>query len=273
MTILRWNNFAKRLARLEAQRRVRHQDPSHLQWFRQDPTQIMIRAGVQPDSWQESVLRSQSLRQLLLCARQSGKSMVAAALALRVALLEAPALVLLLSPTLRQSSELFGDKVLRLYNALDRPVRALQRSALAMSLANGSRIISLPGDEKNVRGYSGVSLLVVDEAARVPDPLYLAIRPMLAVSQGRIVCLSTPFAKRGWFFEAWTGPESWERFRVTAQECPRISPEFLAEEQRALGPRWFAQEYLCSFEDSVGQVFSPTDIAAALSDIEVLAID
>jgi hypothetical protein len=237
-----------------------------LQQVRHDPALFMDWAGLPPDPWQKRLLRSQSPRSLLLCCRQAGKSTVTAALALRVALLEPPALVLLLSPTLRQSGELFRDKVLRLYNALGRPVATVQETALTLGLANGSRIVSLPGDEKNIRGYSGVSLLIVDEAARVDDALYFAVRPMLAVSRGRLVCLSTPFGKRGWFFEAWTSADSWDRYRIIADECPRITREFLAEEQRALGPRWFAQEYLCSFEDVVDAVFAHEDIMAALSD-------
>jgi hypothetical protein len=135
-----------------------------------------------------------------------------------------------------------------------------------MELANGSRIVALPGDEKNIRCYSGVSLLIVDEAARVEDALYYAVRPMLAVSRGRMVCLSTPFGKQGFFFEAWTGTDTWNRYRIIADECPRITPDFLAEERRALGPRWFAQEYLCSFEDTTDAVFAYDDIMAALSE-------
>jgi hypothetical protein len=201
-----------------------------------------------------------------MCAtRQGGKSCLAAALAVRTALLEAPALVLLLSPSQRQSGELFRDKFLPLYNRLGRPVPAVQESALQMTLANGSRIISLPGDEETIRGYSGVRLLVVDEAARVPDALYRSVRPMLAVSRGRLVCLSTPFGKRGWFYETWHGAESWVRVRVTADECPRITAKFLAEEKVALGDRWFRQEYYCSFEDTIDAVFSSEDILAACS--------
>jgi hypothetical protein len=91
------------------------------------------------------------------------------------------------------------------YRALEDKAAAVKdESALRLELRNGSRIVSLPGDETTVRGYSGVRLLVVDEAARVPDDLYFSIRPMLAVSGGRLVCLSTPFGKRGFFYEAWT---------------------------------------------------------------------
>src|SRR5208282_1075770 len=100
-------------------------------------------------------------------------------------------------------------------------------------LANGSRIVSLPGDEKNIRGFSGVALLVIDEAARVLDSLYCSVRPMLAVSRGRMVALSTPYGKRGWFHDEWHGAGEWQRVRITAPECPRITAEFLAEEKRA----------------------------------------
>jgi hypothetical protein len=202
---------------------------------------------------------------LLLCSRQSGKSTVAAALAVKAALLEAPALVLLLSPTLRQSGELFRDKILTFYNRLGRPVRVTQESSLQMTLANGSRIISLPGDEETIRGYSGVRLLIVDEASRVHDALYYAIRPMLAVSQGRMICLSTPWGRRGWFFETWHGKEEWQRVRIPAQECPRISPQFLADERRAIGDRWFEQEYECRFLDTINSVFNYEDIMAAVA--------
>jgi hypothetical protein len=134
-----------------------------------------------------------------------------------------------------------------------------------LGLANGSRVISLPGDEGTVRGYSGVALLVIDEAARVSDDLYRGVRPMLAVSGGRLVALSTPFAKMGWFYDAWQSSQEWQRVRITAQDCPRISAEFLAEERSVLGPRWYAMEYGCEFQDCVGSLFDAEDIQAALT--------
>ncbi len=242
--------------------------------FRADPVKIMADANLVPDQWQTTLLSSNSPRTLLLCSRQAGKSTVAAALALQAALLQAPALVLLLSPALRQSAELLL-KALELYKAIGRPVATIRPrdNALKIELANGSRIISLPGNEATIRGYSGAALLVIDEASRVPDDLYRSVRPMLAVSRGRLVCLSTPFGKRGWFFEEWQGENRWERVRITADECPRISKEFLEEEQRALGERWYRQEYFCSFEDAVDSVFSHADVLAATqTDLQPLFI-
>jgi hypothetical protein len=88
---------------------------------------------------------------------------------------------------------------------------------------------------------------------------------MLAVSKGRLIALSTPFGRRGWFHDAWNSAEPWQRVRVTAAECPRISPDFLAEERRSIGERWFAQEYGCEFLTAVGAVFRGEDIDAALT--------
>ena len=231
-----------------------------------DPATALSAAGMTPDPWQAGLLRAAPPRTLLLCSRQAGKSQTSAALAVRTALLEPGSLILLLSPTLRQSSELFR-KVLDLYRRLGRPVPSLRPkdSALRMELVNESRVESLPGTEGTVRSFSSVRLLVIDEAARVPDSLYFAVRPMLAVSGGSLIALSSAWAKLGWFYEAWVGGADWHRIRVTAHDCPRISPEFLREEREALGPRWFQMEYLCEFTDAIDALFTEEDVRAALT--------
>ena len=198
--------------------------------LRLDPASIMERGGMPPDPWQQRLLRSNAERVLLLCSRQSGKSTVTAAMALHEVLFRPKSLVLLLSPSLRQSQELFR-KVTDFRSRLDEPIPVAEESALRVELQNGSRIVALPGTEETVRGFSGVRLLVVDEAARVDDALYFSIRPMLAVSGGRMVCLTTPFGKRGFFYNEWTGDGPWNRIKVTAKECPRISENFLEEEK------------------------------------------
>ena len=180
-------------------------------------------------------------------------------------MLDGPALVLLLSPTQRQSGELFR-KLLDLYRDLDQPVAAVKETILTLELCNGSRVVSLPGTEGTIRGYSGAALLVIDESSRVPDGLYRAVRPMLAVSGGKLICLSTPFGKRGWWFEAWQSGQEWERIEVPASKCPRISRKFLLEEETALGPLWYNQEYFCQFNEDGDSIFSHESILAACDD-------
>jgi hypothetical protein len=239
-----------------------------------DRAEFARSVGFRPDKWQEDALRSEAPRQLYNASRQSGKSTVAAILAVHTALYEPGSLSLLLSPTLRQSQELFR-KCLSFYRAADRPVPPESETALTMTLANGSRIVSLPGSEASVRGYSAVKLLVVDEAARVPEDLYASVRPMLAVSAGRLIALSTPYGNRGWWFEAWRGSDgsAWERYEVPATDVPRISPEFLAEEERTLGEWWYRQEYFCEFLDAETQAFRRADIDRTFDEeVEVWAL-
>jgi hypothetical protein len=222
-------------------------------------------AGLEPDPWQRDLLRSSSDRVLLNCCRQSGKSTMTAIVVLHRALYHPGSLILCLAPALRQSQELFG-KVLDFYRNLGRPVSPAVERKLSLELENGSRIVTLPGSEKTIRGFSGTSLLVLDEAARVEDELYFAVRPMLGVSGGALMMLSTPYGKRGVFFEEWTGGLGWERYEVPASRCPRISEEFLEEERASLPPFIFRQEYECSFEETEDQVFTTDMIDRALTE-------
>jgi hypothetical protein len=209
-------------------------------------------------------------RILLNCHRQAGKSTVAGIIAVHQGTYFPRSTTLLISPSLRQSSELF-KKCLYTYQTLGRPVAAEAENQLSLVLENGSRIISLPGKEATIRGYSAVNLIIVDEASQVPDDLIVAVRPMMAVSGGHLLALSTPRGKRGWFWDAWeNGGDVWKRFHVTADQCPRISPAFLAEE-RARGERMFRQEYMGEFLETDDQVFATEIIQAAFSrDVEPL---
>jgi len=130
-----------------------------------DPVLLAADVGITCDPWQAEVLRLQPRRTLLLCSRQSGKSTVSSLLALHTALYCSGALVLLVSPSLRQSGELFRT-TMGFFAKLEGVPELTMESKLRAQLANGSRIISLPGSEKTTRGFSKATLIVVDEAAR-----------------------------------------------------------------------------------------------------------
>jgi hypothetical protein len=79
----------------------------------------------------------------------------------------------------------------------------------SLELPNGSRIVGLPANDDTVRGYSGATMLLIDEAARVPDAMYAAVKPMLATTSGEMWLMSTPHGKRGFFYkERWIGSGS-----------------------------------------------------------------
>lgn len=230
-----------------------------------DPAILMQTTGQTPDPWQATVLRSKASKKLLLCSRQAGKSTVTASIALHKALYYPPALILLLSPSLRQSKELFR-KVISVMHSMNIGLKPQEESTLRLELPNSSRIVSLPGKDETIRGFSGVSLIVIDEAAWVPDSLYYSVRPMLAVSKGELLALSSPWGKRGWFYKEWMeGGKEWEKFKVTALDCPRITNEFLENEKASMPEMRFISEYMCEFVDTSDSVFSHDQVMRAIT--------
>ncbi|HWF12069.1 MAG TPA: terminase family protein [Bryobacteraceae bacterium] len=232
------------------------------------------RLGFVPDARQLEVLESGAKWGILNCTRQWGKSTIGAAKAVRHAWSKPESLVLVASPSERQSMELMrkAATMLRRLGIRKRGDGGMDASLL---LPNGSRIVGLPGVEATARGFSAVSLLVVDEAARVDDAAYKALRPMLSTVNGDLWLLSTPWGKRGFFYEEWAhGGEDWFRMSVPATECPRIAPAVLEREKKSLGPKWFAQEYLCGFMDNGAAMFGRDLVEAAFDpEAEELVLD
>lgn len=234
-----------------------------------DPSVLLRSAGIEPDAWQRDLLRRQPHRALVCTTRQAGKTLTAASLALHRCAHRPGALVVALSPTQRQSAELLGHaRSLLPYLPIDPHLEA--ESVLAVRLGNGSRIVALPGaTPATIRGYSAPDLLLIDEAAYVADATIDAARPALAVSDGDFIALSTPAARAGWFYRAWEqGGDLWERFRVSADEVTRISPDFLAAERATMTEATYLREYGATFTDAERAVFSAGVIETALVDDE-----
>lgn len=232
---------------------------------RLDPVTLALRLGWTPDPWQASALRSTEQWLALNVHRQGGKSQVAAVKAVHTAVHEPGSLVVMVSPSQRQSSELFR-RAMVVYRALGRPVDVEAENLSRVELENGSRIIAVPGDPDTVRGLAAVRLLVVDEAARVADDLYAAVAPMLGVSGGQLLAISTPWGRRGWWHRAATDPLlGWSVTTVPATECARISPEFLEQAQASMTPVEFASEYLVEFVEGAGSMFDLADVDRAFT--------
>lgn len=222
--------------------------------------------GITPDPWQERLITSTAPRIIVNCSRQSGKSTGTAIVAARTASYQPGQCVLALAPTERQASLLFAkaaDFIGRLGMAAP---QADSRTQTRLHLRNGSSIFALPGKPANVRGFAA-DLVIVDEAAFVEDPLLAAVGPAVAARGGRIILLSTPNGRRGFFYDTWRNGEGWERFSVSCWECPRLAtqPDFLDHERRTHGPFVFSQEYECQFIDSGETVFASEIVERAVT--------
>ena len=229
------------------------------------PSLFMSRAfKMEPDEWQTSLLDTFPPKSLLLCSRQSGKSTVSATLALHQAAYSSNSLVLIVSKAYRQAEELFR-KVKVGVPFIKSHVEIVRENQSSLELDNGSRIISLPGKEETIRSYSSVALLIIDEAAQVSEELYATVRPMLAISRGKLLALTTPFGKQGWFYKSWENDKGWYKVKITAHECPRITEEFLQGERDHIGDLWVRQEFMCEFVDNDVQLFSYDEIIKCIT--------
>jgi hypothetical protein len=237
--------------------------------------------GLDLDQWQRELISSRNKYIILNCSRQSGKSTTAAALALHECIYRKPTTGLCVAPSLRQSGELM-QKFDEFRGAVELASDYLEEDTkLSVKFRNKNRFMALPGSEKTVRGISAVTLLMEDEASRVLDILYKSIRPMLAVSNGRHILMSTPFGKRGHYWEIWNKRRKgvsergkWQWFEVSADDCPRIPRDFLEDEREEHGEQWFLQEYYNKFVDEEGQIITSETIMKMLSNsVEMISIE
>ncbi len=222
------------------------------------------------DARQMEVLGSTAKRGILNCCRQWGKSTVAGIKAVHRAYTVPGSLVVVASPSERQSAE-FVQKVKPWLRKLGITPRGDGNNKTSLLFPNGSRIIGLPGNENTLRGFSSVALMIIDEAARVDDEIYRALRPMLAVANGDLWLLSTPAGRRGFFYENWTdASQEWHRISIPATDCPRISAAFLEEERAQMGHAAFRQEYLCEFVDEGVLLFDRELVRATVQDVAAM---
>jgi hypothetical protein len=190
---------------------------------------------------------------LVLKGRQVGMTAAASALAIFTARSGPGRDAVIISPSQRQSGEVTVRARLGLRELGE---KLPQDSAGLLRLENGSRIISLPGNSRGVRGYAP-ALVIIDEAAWVADETWTAARPLVSASGGRIAVQSTPGAPVGFFYELATStPEGWARIHVSSEEVPTIPKDFLARERASMSDALYRSEYLGEFvsPDSVAEI-------------------
>lgn len=208
-----------------------------------DPVQVFTDAfGIEPFGYQAEYLRD-SRPTLVLKGRQTGFTTAAAALAIWRCVYHAGSTVAIVSPSLKQSSEVTGRARLGLKQL---GVRLVVDSVAQLGLANGSRILSLPGSPKSVRGFSA-DILICDEAAFTVDPTLTAAQALTATG-GRTIYQSTPYFEEGTFYRLATADlPDWLRLVVPSHMAPSISESFLEAQKAQMSEAEFASEFRAEF--------------------------
>lgn len=215
---------------------------------------------IQLDPWQKEVLEYEG-NIALRSGRQVGKSTVVSMKAAEYAIRNPRHVIMIISATERQAQLLF-EKTLgylidnhpyKLKKGRDRPTKH------KVELQNGARIYSLPTGMSGagIRGYT-VNMLIADEAAFINEAVWQAVTPMLAVTKGKIILLSTPFGRRGYFYQRFND-DSFKTWHISSEDCPRADKIFLAQEKKSMSKLQYAQEYLGEFVDELRQFF-PTEL-------------
>jgi hypothetical protein len=225
-----------------------------------DPVVLFGQAfGLDALAWQRGYLR-ENRPTVVLKGRQTGASTAAAALAIHTAVYGAAVNVVIVSPSLKQSTEIATRARIGL-RTLGVPLT--QDSSSMLRLSNGSRILSLPGTARSVRGWTA-KLLILDEAAFIEPATFVAARALVATG-GRLVVQSTPAGEFGDFHELVEDEDpGWARFVVRSDEVPTISAEFLEAERRAMTADAYATEYECQFGRAGATLFTAERIASLI---------
>jgi hypothetical protein len=214
------------------------------------------------DNWQECVLAYEG-NITIRSGRQVGKSEVISAKAAQFAKKHAGTTTLIIAASQRQSSLLFEKT--RAQIEADKEIEFAEEPTLTkMILKNGSKIYCLPAGRTGyfIRGFT-IDLLIADEAAYIPEEVWKAVIPMIAVSRqmrglGWIILLSTPFGKGGYYYLSFTDVD-FKQFHISSENCPRIPKDFLIKEKSRMSKQDYMQEYCGEFVDDYRQYF-PTEL-------------
>lgn len=223
------------------------------------------------DRWQKEVLDFTG-NITIRAGRQVGKSEVISEKAVRFALENEGSTTMIIAASQRQSSLLF-EKVVAKFQQESEDLFADKPTMTKALLKNGSRVYCLPTGRTGhfIRGFT-IDLLIADEAAFIPETVWLAITPMIAVSRktrgmGYIVLLSTPFGKGGYFFNSFTD-DDFKSWHVSSEDCKRIPKSFLLKEKKRMTKEQYRQEYQGEFTEDWHQFFKTELIKRCMTFID-----
>jgi len=221
--------------------------------------------------YQAELLRCQSKRVVACWARQTGKTTAIAIKVIHFGFTNANTTTLIVSRGLRQSMIMFGviENFVKTHPILRKSVVKSTRTMI--QLTNGSRIVALPcgHDGASLRGYTA-DLVVMDEAAFMPeDVIASVIFPMLATTNGKAIMLSTPWGRDHIFYRSFKNSNYWSQ-HVSAEECPRISGEFLEEQRRDIGELRYKMEYEAEFVEGENCFFSQDLLRECVEDYDLI---
>lgn len=226
---------------------------------------------------QLELLRSTARYRIICAGRQSGKSSSLVTAALHRAVTRRNQLVLLVSAGEIASRRLLEDCA---HIAESSPLMrgsTLDVSRSELVLSNGSRILSVPASEKQIRGWP-VDLLIIDEAGFVSQDIWRAAEPAIIARPGsQVILSSSPWGGPDHFFRSlWARGMDRPDAQVAAWHWPSsISPlvdaALLEQIREREAADYFQREFLAVWADAAGSYFTEAELMAAAADYAMTA--
>ena len=187
-----------------------------------DPAAYLRGIGFEVFPWQDEVLSDPATRICIDGARQGGKSTLMSAIVCHKAKYTPKSLSVILAPTLMQANE--DMMKIKSFIGQDKTYPKLTRSgAQEIATEKGSRILVLTASDDAARGFSNPDIILFDEASRIGDEVYEAVRPMITDNpKARIYEISTPNGKQGFFYSHFSSYR-WSRYLVRSPWTARDS--------------------------------------------------
>ncbi len=232
--------------------------------------------GIKPLSYQVQILEDDSRNILIVGGRQIGKSLTLAAKATWRAFVKPNEDILILARNLRQAKIIF-DHIYRYVSSNSFIAQHTTKKTISeVRFDNGSVIRCLPSGRagEGIRGFSA-TMVIFDEAAFIPEEVFVALNPSLAVRGAQVVYSSTPYGKRGFFYQAYEDQKSriasnrtFSIYEIPSRMNPYMKVEVLEMEKRLKTAAQYAQEYEAQFVDEAGMFFPYSLVYSCIADYD-----
>ena len=207
----------------------------------------------------QSILKGKEKFHIAAIGRQFGKSLLGMNLALYWGINNGPCKILWVSPVYSQSNKVHKEIVAAIVDS--GLIKSNNFGDNTLTLKNGTEILFRSAERyDNIRGLT-CDYGVIDEAAFMRNEAWSeAIRPVFAVRGKKILFISTPKSKN-WFYDMFqlglnSDHPRYKSYTGSSYDTPYIDPEEIQDAQKTLPQSIFQQEYLASFIDNGGEVFS-----------------
>ena len=200
-----------------------------------------------------------------IAARRTGKSYAAAILAF-AKLLEPGQQVMVVAPNFSLSS-IIWDYVTDLIKNLEIEVDRFNQKDKVVKLINGSVFRLLSANNRDSLVGRAANLLIVDEAAIIPNDEYFTrdLRPALSTfDDSRCLWISTPRGKGNYIYSYFLRGDDneypdWRSSIHTWRSNPLLSEQDVSEARRTITKALFLQEYECEWTTTESQIYLDLD--------------